>query len=162
MAAPAFFDVQQEADRVDRAIPEMTRRVESLREQQIFAERLRAEIISYAAQIIGNCDHICESLGTVPTEQQAEVASILERTERHRQEAFELMEQYNPEQAWFWAEGKEVPEGTREHLPPPSRPLPVINDVALDAAYAEMAADEDYEREALVWISHGDQTPAAG
>ena len=152
MAAPAFFDVQQEADRVDRAMPEMTRRVESLREQQIFAERLRAEIISYAAQIIGNCDHIRELLDAAPSERQAEVAPILERTARQRQEAFELMEQYNPEQAWFWAEGKKVPEGTQERLPPPSRPLPVISSVALDAAYAEMAADEDSEQEALEWI----------
>jgi hypothetical protein len=152
MAAPVLFDVQQEADRVDRAIPEMTRRVESLREQQTLAARLRTEVISYAAQIIGNCDHIRELLGAEPSEHQAEVASILERTARHRQEAFELMEQYNPKQAWFWAESKKGPEGTQERLPPPSRPLSVINSGALDAAYAEMAADEDYEREALEWI----------
>jgi hypothetical protein len=58
---------------------------------------------------------------------------------------------FKPDQASYWSEETQVRLGSSYRGVDPSRVLPFISDEALTAAYTEMAADDEYEREALEW-----------
>lgn len=104
MAAPAFFDVLREAERIQQMVPAMTRKAESLRHSQELTETLRSDILTAAAQTIRNCDQLLELLPAVPAEHVTEVKRLTEVTAENRKLAFSLIEQLNPDQAWFWTE----------------------------------------------------------
>jgi len=104
VAAPTFFEVQQEAERISRALPEMSRKAESMREYQERADKLKADLIDIAGQIIQTSDRLIAEIRALPPEKAAEHVALLEQFERGRKLAFERMGQYNPEQLWFWTE----------------------------------------------------------
>ncbi|MGH2387019.1 MAG: hypothetical protein ACRDIE_02355 [Chloroflexota bacterium] len=112
MAALTFFEAQQEAERISRALPEMSRKAASMREHQERADKLKADLIDIAGQIIQTSDRLIAEIRALPPEKAAEHAALLEQLETGRKLAFARMGQYNPEQLWFWTE--EWQAGERE------------------------------------------------
>jgi len=104
VAALSGLDVRKEAARISRAIPEMSRKADSLRDLQERSAQVKADLIDVAGQIIRVSDRLIDAIHALPPEQAAEQAEILGELEQGRKLAFERMAHLNPDQLWFWTE----------------------------------------------------------
>jgi hypothetical protein len=102
MAAPAFSEMRQEAERISRAIPEMDQKAESLREMQERSEQVRADLIDVCGKIMQVSDRLIAEMRALPNEYTPEQAATLDTLEQGRQLAFERMSVFNPEEAFLW------------------------------------------------------------
>ena len=104
MATSTLSDVRREAARIDRAIPEIERRADSLRDLQVKTEQARLTLIQETAKILRACDSLIEIVEALPPDNPPEPADLLGSIRARRAQAFEKMNEANPDQAWFWTE----------------------------------------------------------
>jgi hypothetical protein len=104
MAAPAFFDLQQEADRISREVPRIARGAGTFRELQEQAAATRRRWIETSGQLIRACDRLIDALEGAAGKYAVEHPEILPAVKRDRQEAFKELCALDPEHEWFWTE----------------------------------------------------------
>ena len=104
MAAPTFFDINQEAERISLSMPELLRQSDSVRDLQEQTERARLALLKKTAEILRAADSVIEKIQVSPSEIKPPRAILLAQIREHRQKAFERMVEVNPDQAWFWTE----------------------------------------------------------
>ena len=110
--APSLGKVREEAARIEIEIPVITRKLESLRDLEVHAERLREEMIDQAAQALRQSDDLIEQIRALPDEVAADREALLVHAREVRRQAFDQMRELNLDQIWFWTE--EWQAGERE------------------------------------------------
>jgi hypothetical protein len=148
MTAPSLGKVREEAARLRREIPEITRSTKSIRELEADAEHLRDEMIGRAAHVLRSSDDVIEKINGLPDEVTADRGALLGEAREVRRQAFELMRELNPDQAWFWTEKWQAGEREADRQIAAGETIRFESDDALEAAFAEI--DAELERRANV------------
>jgi hypothetical protein len=102
MAAPAFFDVRQEADRLGRVISEIVKSAESLRELLEQAEQARLTLIRKTADTLRAADGLIEKIQAAPGETKPPKPILLAQIQELRRQAYDRMAEIIPDEAFLW------------------------------------------------------------
>ncbi len=150
MAVPAY------------SLPEAQERVEEL--QDIFAsgeheELSEGQILTIAATLIHRADDLLAHLPIDPGEKTREVTMLRVLTETLRRTAFLLMQEVDPDQAWYWTPENQARIREADQLLTPELRAQILAEAAADYAALEqdpVALAEIHAEDALWDTTVGD------
>ena len=148
ITAPSLGTIRETSARIEREIPEINRKLQSLHEVEAQAERLRDDMIDQAAGILRRSDDVIEQIHALPDELAADREALLAHTREVRRQAFDRMRELNSDQIWFWTEEWQAGEREADRQIAAGETIYFESGEAFEAALAEI--DAELERRAHV------------